>query len=149
MKTKSFTEGESPFCKALLKGAAVWLLLMGTEVVHGIARTVLLAPRTGDLKARQISVFTGSALIMGITYLTIRWIGSRNTGTLLRLGLLWLMLTLLFEFVLGRKVLHLSWQRLLSDYDPRKGGLQPIGLLIMTLAPLLMERLKSKQQRLS
>lgn len=87
MKTKSFTEGECPLCKALLRGTAVWLLLMAAEVVHGIARTALLAPRTGDFKARKISVFTGSALIMGITYLTISWTGSRNKGTLLRLGL--------------------------------------------------------------
>ncbi|WP_299707885.1 hypothetical protein [uncultured Pontibacter sp.] len=147
MKIKQLFSGESSLQNALLRGAAVWLLIMGVEVVHGIARTALLAPRTGDFKARQISVFSGSALIMSITYLTIKWIGSRDKSTLLRLGLLWFLLTLIFEFVLGRKVLHLSWQRLLSDYNLPKGGLQPIGLLLMTLAPLLMERLQSKQQK--
>lgn len=147
MKLKQLFSGEPSLLNTLLRGAAVWLLLMGVEVAHGIARTALLAPRTGDFKARQISVFTGSALIMAITYLTIRWIGNRNKSTLLQLGLFWVLLTLLFEFVLGRKVLHLSWQRLLSDYNLRKGGLQPIGLLLMTVAPLLTERLQSKQQK--
>lgn len=80
------------------------------------------------------------------TYLTIRWIGSRDASTLLRIGLMWLVLTLLFEFLLGRKVLHLSWQRLLSDYNLPRGGLQPIGLLFMMMAPLLMERLHTKQE---
>jgi hypothetical protein len=147
MKVKQLFLGEPSPRNTLLRGAAVWLLLMGVEVLHGIARTALLAPHTGDFKARQISVFSGSALIMTITYLTIRWIGSRNKSTLLRLGIFWLLLTLIFEFVLGRKVLHLSWQRLLSDYNLRRGGLQPIGLLLMTLAPLSMELLKSKQQK--
>ncbi len=124
------------------------MLLISAEVLHGIARTALLAPKTGDFKARQISVFSGSVLILSITYLTIRWVGSRNKNTLLRLGIVWLLLTLLFEFVLGRKGLHLSWHRLLSDYNLRKGGLQPIGLAIMTGAPLLMERLKSRHQHL-
>ncbi len=133
--------------KSMIRGVGVWALLMGVEVLHGIARTALLAPRTGDFKARQLSVFSGSALIMASTYLAIRWIGTRNSGTLLRIGLLWLVLTLLFEFVLGRKVLHLSWQRLLSDYNLSKGGLQPIGLLLMTLAPLLMERLRDRQEQ--
>ncbi|EJF10443.1 MULTISPECIES: hypothetical protein [Pontibacter] len=148
MKGMESSAGEPSLQKTLMRGTAVWLLLMGAEVIHGIARTALLAPRTGDFKARQISVFSGSALILSITYLTISWIGSRNKSTLLRLGIAWLLLTLLFEFVLGRKVLHLSWQRLLSDYNLRKGGLQPIGLVMMTLAPLLMERLKRKEQRL-
>lgn len=147
MKTRQLFAGEPSLRRTLLKGVAVWLLLMGAEVVHGIVRTALLAPRIGDFKARQLSVFTGSALIMGITYMSIRWIGSRNKSTLLRLGLLWLLLTLIFEFVLGRKVMHLSWQRLLSDYNLRKGGLQPIGLLLMTFAPYLMERLQSKRQK--
>jgi hypothetical protein len=132
--------------KSLVRGVAVWGLLMGIEVLHGIARTAFLAPRTGDFKARQISVFSGSALILASTYLTIRWIGSRKRSTLLRIGLMWLMLTLLFEFILGRKVLHLSWERLMSDYNLPKGGLQPIGLLLMTMAPLLMERLRTRQE---
>lgn len=147
METKQLIAEKPSLRKTMLKGVAVWLLLMGAEVVHGIVRTALLAPRIGDFKARQLSVFTGSALIMGITYQSIRWIGSRRKSTLLRLGLLWLLLTLIFEFVLGRKVMHLSWQRLLSDYDLRKGGLQPIGLLLMTFAPYLMERLQSKRQK--
>lgn len=147
LKIKSLFSGEPSFRRTLVRGAAVWLLLMGVEVVHGIARTVLLAPRIGDFRARQISVFSGSALIMGSTYLTNRWIGIRDRSTLLRLGIAWLFLTLLFEFVLGRKVLHLSWRRLLSDYNLPKGGLQPIGLLLMTVAPLLMERLRSRQER--
>ena len=121
---------------------------MGAEVLHGIARTAFLAPKTGDFRARQISVFSGSALIMGMTYLTIRWIGVRKQNTLLTIGLGWVLLTLLFEYVLGRKVLHLSWERLASDYNLRKGGLQPIGLLLMSLSPLLMERLSNRQLNL-
>jgi len=45
-------------------------------------------------------------------------------------------LTLTFEIVGGRLV-GLSWDRILSDYNIRRGGLLPLGLLAVTLAPLL------------
>ena len=131
--------------RLLLRSISVWMLLMGAEVIHGTLRTVFLAPRTGDFRARQISVFTGSALILGNTYLTIKWIGASRKRTLVGIGLAWLFLTLLFELGLGRWVLHYSWARLAADYNLRKGGLQPVGLLLLTLAPFLMARLRARQ----
>ena len=47
---------------------AIWLLLITAEVVHGIVRTLVLTPAVGDFRARQIGVFTGSLLILLITW---------------------------------------------------------------------------------
>jgi hypothetical protein len=85
-------------------------------------------------------------LILANTYLTVKWIGASGRRNLLGIGLGWLCLTLLFELMLGRKVLHYSWERLAADYNLRKGGLQPVGLLLLTLAPFLMARLWARQQ---
>ena len=57
----------------ILRGVAVWLIIMAVEMVHGIARTLWLAPIVGDFRARQIAVFTGSALILAVAVLFIRW----------------------------------------------------------------------------
>jgi hypothetical protein len=56
----------------LLRGLVVWVLFMSAEVLHGTARILWLEPLTGDLKARQISVFTGLAIIMAIAIASIR-----------------------------------------------------------------------------
>jgi hypothetical protein len=60
---------------------------------------------------------------------------------------MWLSLTLLFEFGLGRLVLGFSWGRLLSDYDISRGGLLPFGLILLTLSPLVAARLRGVEKR--
>src|SRR5687767_5208800 len=115
---------------------SVWVVLVCAEIVHGILRTLLLAPRVGDFRARQIGVFTGSLLILLIACLSIRWMQARSTSALVRVGLVWLALMVLFELALGRLVIGASWQRLWSDFNLLEGGLLPFGLLVLALSPL-------------
>ena len=125
------------------RAVAVWLLLMAAEVIHGIARTLWLTPLVGDVRARQIAVFSGSLLILLITSLTIRWLRVRTLRALMSIGVLWVVLTLAFEIGLGRLVLGYSWDRLASDYNVLEGGLLPIGLTVMAMSPWLATRIRS------
>jgi hypothetical protein len=126
----------------LLRAVAVWLLIILIESIHGIFRTLLLAPWMGDFPARQFGVFTGSLLILTAAYLSIRWLRAETTGALIAVGFTWLVLTVLFEVGLGRFVLHLSWERIVSDYDIRHGRLMLFGLLILTLSPLIAAKMR-------
>jgi hypothetical protein len=126
----------------LLRALAVWLVLILVESVHGTLRGLLLAPLVGDFRARQVSVFTGSLLVLGVACLFARWMRAGTTRRLVGVGLLWLSLTLLFEFGLARFVFDYSWGRVASDYDLTRGGLMPFGLVILTLAPLIAARLR-------
>lgn len=128
------------------RALAAWVLIAVTESVHGTLRQLFLAPLIGDFRARQLSVFTGSALIFVIAFLLIRWIGATRTRPLLGIGLLWLLLTLVFEVSLGR-VLGIDWQRILADYDLRHGGLMLIGMVVLMLAPLGAARLNDRKSR--
>jgi len=119
----------------------VWLLLMAAEVVHGIARTMFLAPALGDFRARQLAVFSGSALILAITGLAIRWMRIGTTRSLVAVGLMWVTLTLAFEVGIGRLAGY-SWDRIASDYHLLHGGLLPIGLTVMALSPWIASRLR-------
>jgi hypothetical protein len=121
----------------LLKGLVIWLIIIVAETLHGAARMVLLEPYAGDFRARQISVFTGSVIILAIAFAFVRWLRAGSVFQLLGVGLLWLGLTLGFELLLGRVILGYSWERLASDYQPSEGGLLPLGLLILTAAPLI------------
>ena len=128
--------------RTVLRGVAVWVCIIVVETLHGIARTVFLAPVIGDFRARQIAVFTGSLLIVIVATLFIGWLRPANTREAVCVGIVWLVLTLTFEIVFGRYVAHASWARIASDYDLPRGGLLPIGLLVVTGAPLIAAKLR-------
>jgi hypothetical protein len=69
---------------SLGRALAVWVVIIVAESLHGIARVVFLQPRVGDFKARQIAVFTGSAMILAIAGASVRWIGAARVSALLR-----------------------------------------------------------------
>lgn len=120
------------------RALAVWLGIIAAETVHGILRGLFLEPAIGAFRARQLSVFTASVLIFAIAWATVRWMDAEGRR-LLKIGALWVVLTLAFEVSLGR-ALGLGWDRILEDYDIAKGGLMPLGLLFMSLAPWLAMR---------
>ena len=126
----------------LIRGVAVWLIIMLAETLHGVARVLVLQPYVGDFRARQIGVFTGSLMIVAIAVACIRWIRAAGLGELFAVGLLWLLLTLCFEVLLGRFVLGLSWERIASDYNLLEGGLLPIGLFVLTISPFLAAKIR-------
>lgn len=119
-----------------LKSAAVWLLLMCAETLHGTLRIFLLAPTVGDFRARQIAVFTGALIIFVITTACIKWIKPTKVLTCLFIGAFWVLLTLGFEISLGLFAFNMSLTRILEDYNLPQGGLMPIGLLLMFFTPL-------------
>ncbi len=123
-----------------LKGIGVWLVIILAETLHGTARTLWLTPLIGDFPARQVSFFTGVGLILAIATFFVRWLHASHSQVL-KIGALWAILTLAFEIGLGRFILGYSWERVLSDYNLSQGGLMAIGLVILTFAPLIAEKL--------
>jgi hypothetical protein len=123
----------------------VWLVIALAESVHGTARILFLQPLIGDFPARQLAVFSGILIILAIAYLFSGWLRAKNDLQLFAVGLLWIVLTLTFEISLGR-AMNLSWARIFSDYDIADGGLMPIGLAFMLLAPLIAAKLKARRQ---
>ena len=125
----------------LARGFIVWLLIIFAETIHGITRTLLLEPLIGDFRARQVSVFTGAAMIVVITFVFVRWLKGSGALDFVLIGIMWVILTVGFEILLGRLVLDISWERIASDFDILHGGLMLFGLLVMLCAPMAMARL--------
>ena len=125
-----------------IRALIVWLLIAVIETIHGVLRQVLLVPLTGDFAARQIGVFTGSILIVLTACATSRWIGARSLKQQVAIGALWAAVMVIFEVSLGL-ALGYSAQRILEDYNLLKGGLMPVGLLVLLLSPLLASKILS------
>ena len=118
----------------------MWLAIIAAETIHGILRGLYITPYVGDLRARQIGVLIGSLIIFFIAFLTVLWINASAKQFLL-IGMLWVVLTVIFEVGLGLAV-GLSSERILADYDVRAGGMMMFGLLFMFVAPYLSARLR-------
>ena len=131
----------------ILRALAVLLIIIFAESVHGTLRQLFLMPLVGDFTARRISFFVAVLLIFLITYFFIRWINAPTVKSLFGIGLMWLILMTMFEFGLGIFVMNYSWERMLVDYDLRRGGLMVFGLIFMALAPYLATKLRNRNQK--
>ncbi len=129
-----------------LRAFAVWLAIAAAETIHGVLRTMYVAPIVGDFTARQIAVFTGSAIILAIAWLAAPWLRATQTRRLIAVGSFWVALMLAFELALGRLVFGYAWSRLAEDFDIANGGLLGLGLIVLAFAPLIGERLHARRR---
>lgn len=131
----------------MLKAALIWFLMMACETVHGILRVLFLQPRLGDRLSRQIGMLTGSAIIFGVAYIFIGWLRPETPRRMVAVGFLWAVLTFGFEILMGLAQ-GFSWNQMLAEYDPSRGGLMAFGLVFMMAVPALAVSLWEKRRRL-
>ena len=110
--------------------------------LNGAVREVWLIPNLGPVAGRALSTLILCGLIFLVTWLTIGWIRPATTGDALRVGALWLVLTLAFEFLVGHYVFHKPWPVLLEDYDLSRGRIWVVVLIAVLLAPLWTARMR-------
>jgi len=121
--------------------------MMLAESIHGTLRALFLKPRIGAFLARQISVFTASAILFAIACWFSRWIGASSTSQRIAVGFVWLALTLFFDVGLGHYAFGRSWELLGEDFNLLHGGMFPIGLVLLTGMPLIAQRLAKTERR--
>jgi hypothetical protein len=63
-------------------------------------------------------------------------------GQAFAVGILWLGLMLALDIAVGRWVFRLPWERILREFDPRRGGWLGGGMLVLLAAPWLAARLR-------
>ena len=132
----------SPTLPLALRALALLALIIMAEVVNGTVRTLAIAPLVGDFTARQIGTVTGCVLIGLIAWFGSPWLKARSPRAQWAVGLLWLVLTMVFEVTFGRLVAGASWQRLAADYNLAQGGLLGLGMLWLLCAPRLAAALR-------
>lgn len=110
--------------------------------ICGGFREAVLLPRLGRPAALVLSGVLLSALIVVVALVFIRRLGPLTSSQSLRVGLLWLCLTLAFEFGFGRLVEHRAWAELLEAYTFKDGNLWPLVLVVTFFAPLWAVRVR-------
>ena len=128
------------------RATLVWMLIILAETLNGAVREIFIAPVLGDLRARQLGVVVGCSIIFLVAWLTARWMAANTRRLQLTAGAMWVVLTLAFELALGRAI-GASWERILQDYNPARGGFMLLGITFMAFAPMFAARLRNPSRK--
>ena len=123
---------------AILRIAALCVVLAGAETLHGIARTTLVIPRIGKERAIKLSAFTGTLLAFAICWMLVPGINLPSAGAHLLLGLLLAGFMAGFDIAVGRWLMRKSWSKIWPEFNPRTGNFLLYGLLALCFIPLVV-----------
>jgi len=122
----------------LARAAVIWFGIVLAAILNGTVRDLLLVPRLGDLVARAISCLTLTSAILLVTWISLPWIRPASMSDAWRIGLMWLAMTLIFEFGAGHYLFGTPWPSLLGDYNLLAGRLWVLVLIATLAAPALV-----------
>ena len=124
----------------MLKYFLAWFPMLLLAVLNGSLRDLGYKKCTADLTAHQIS--TIMLIIFFAFYIgyVIRHFPPSSSTQAILIGILWEILTLSFEFGLGRARGN-SWTALLSDYNIIKGRLWVLIPVWILIAPYIFYKL--------
>jgi len=128
-----------------VKAVAAWFALFMLMFSNGAARVVLLQPRLGEERARQVASLTGAVLVLALSGLFVGVSPEATSSQLLSVGVGWLAGTVAFEFLFGHFVSGASWTALLADYNILRGRLWSLILLCVCLGPWLCGALMGRR----
>lgn len=119
-----------------LKAFGVWLLLAVAMVLNGAARDMLYQPALGYDLGHSTSSVLAVAIVWAAAYAFVRATPDARHAEWKRVGLLWLALTVAFEFLAGHYIFGTPWEALLADYNLARGRLWIFVLISTYAAPV-------------
>ncbi len=126
----------------LIKIILTWLLIAIGEIINGNIRVRYLHQKYGVHRAKQISFFSGTAIFTTIIWFSLPWIDPSNLYECFSIGLILTALMILVDIYFGKYIFHYSWKKIADDFNPRKGNLLGIGMLLLFLCPAIIFILK-------
>lgn len=131
------------------KAFIFWFVLLIVALINAILREIsykpLLTPLIG-MWAHQISSLTGILFFFSVIYLFLKKMKDSYTEKdLIKVGLLWIFMTICFESLMNIFLRGLNLQQTLATYYFWKGETWIFVLLSLLISPLIADRiLKNK-----
>jgi hypothetical protein len=127
----------------ILRYTLAWIPMVLIAIINGALRELTYGKALPDLRAHQISCGIGVLLFGVYTWcLSLKW-PLESMAQAISVGLIWLCLTVAFEFLFGHYVGHHPWSRLLADYNLLAGRLWSLVVLSVATLPLAVFLMKS------
>ncbi len=127
--------------KNIYKHIFWWFAFPFIAIFNAMLRELIYKKPLGDLAAHQISTATGVILFALVFYLIFKRWKIESIRHAIPVGLIWLGLTILFEFGFGHYIMGNSWQKLLHDYNLAEGRVWSLFLAWITIAPFVFYKL--------
>jgi hypothetical protein len=122
-----------------LHALGVWLVFFFLAFSLGAVRERFVAPAIGEHAAHAVGTLIFVGLMVLVTALFVRHIRSYcSTVDLWLIGLLWLVLTVAFEFLFFHYAAGKPWDVLLADYNLLQGRLWVLVPLTELFGPPLL-----------
>ena len=119
-----------------------WLALLVIAVANGALRQFTFGKHMPELRAHQLSTLIGALLIgVLICFFVRKWPPSSGRQALL-VGLMWLVLTVAFEFFMGLVLAGRPLSQVLHDYNLFAGRVWVLFLVWLAAAPWVFYRLR-------
>ena len=135
--------------KMIKRYSIAWLGLVLIGILNGAIRTFVYGPIMSELTAHQISSVTGIILIGLATWLLSLKRKIQSERQAIAVGSIWLVLTIIFEFIFGHYVMGHPWSRLLYDYNLLEGRIWSLVLFFTTIAPYVIYKTRVMTTRMS
>jgi len=117
------------------KAILIWLVIIPLAILNGALREAILLPLLGDF-ALPISCILLCILIFIVSIIFISRLGKCSKKNYITVGFLWIVLTVIFEFLLGFSMGN-SFAELVNAYDITTGNLWLFVVLFTGISPLL------------
>jgi hypothetical protein len=119
-----------------------WAPMVAIAVANAAVREWWYGKRVTELRAHQISTVSALVLLGAYIWVVIWLWPPESPKEALAVGLIWLVLTVAFEFLFGRYGARHSWRRLLHDYNVLAGRVWMLVLVWIAIAPYVFFRLQ-------
>jgi hypothetical protein len=125
----------------LLKYTTAWIPMVFIAITNGVLRQYVYGRWMKELSAHQVSSLTAVILFYLYTWILVKKWPLESSRQAVAVGIIWLCLTVAFEFLFGHYVANHPLSRLIQDYDLLSGRLWTLVLLAVAAAPYLVYKL--------
>jgi hypothetical protein len=120
----------------LVYGLVAWFVFMVTGVINGVFRVAVLQVSMREYAAHVVSTLLLCVALLIEISVFFEIIGEYGQAWLIALGVMWMLLTVMFEFGFGR-AMRQSWATLLENYDVPHGRIWPLVLIVLLVTPMV------------
>lgn len=118
-----------------------WFVMLLVSIANGSVRDLTYGKRMDELAAHQLSTVSGVLLLGVVIFGFVRRYPPSSGQKAVSIGLLWVALTVAFEFLFFHYVGGHSWVELLANYNVLKGRVWVFVPIWVAIAPYLFFRL--------
>jgi hypothetical protein len=126
-----------------IRAVFAWLTILILAILNGTFRQGILIPRVGEPAGPVLSTMLLVAFVLVAAWFFAPWMRLATRGDAWRAGILWLVLTLAFEFLGGHYLFGAPWEQLLADYDLTQARIWILVPITTLVAPVVVQAVRA------